>query len=424
MSKLKTLQIIKKFPKNIHILVASEALCALAMGIFFFLQILYYDSIGLSAENIGIIFSIGSIFTLVGFFMGPFIKIFGRKRILCIGLLVCAIGVGLHIGFTTILVLMLGQILINVGTCLVQVTELQLLYSYTTGQKECCAYSYKYSVSLIAGAVGALIGGNITEITYFSKIGYRRLFLVAAIILIVSSVIRCFLLPKDITNKVENEEVKRSMRKSIKCLKSDKYIRLFAILLFITTIGFSGVGPYNNLILKNSFNLGNNIISYITFSLTILSMLGLILMPSIVERFGVGTFNITIFIIAIISCLILSMVSSSQLFILFLVIRGIFSGLIVSSLDSLMMSNIDIEHRDIFAAVKMLVNGFSVSIGNLIGGTILNNLGYRYNYLYGCTVLICGILFFYLKVRVHMTNTIINKCCSCHFKDRHVEYKR
>ncbi len=89
-----------------------------------------------------------------------------------------------------------------------------------------------------------------------------------------------------------------------------------------------------------------------------------------------------------------------------------------------MMSNIDIEHRDIFAAVKMLVNGFSVSIGNLIGGTILSNLGYRYNYLYGCTILICGILFFYLKVRVHMTNTIINKCCSCHFKDRHVEYKR
>jgi predicted MFS family arabinose efflux permease len=424
MSKFKTVQIIKKFPKNIHILVASEALCALAMGIFFFLQILYYDFIGLSAENIGIIFSIGSIFTLVGFFMGPFIKIFGRKRILCIGLLVCAIGVGLHMGFTTILVLMLGQILINVGTCLVQVTELQLLYSYTTGQKECCAYSYKYSVNLIAGAVGALIGGNITEITYFSKIGYRKLFLVAAIILIASSVIRCFMLPKDITNEVENEEVKRSMRKSIKFLKSDKYIRLFATLLFITTIGFSGVGPYNNLILKNSFNLGNNIISYITFSLTILSMLGLILMPSIVERFGVGTFNITIFIIAIISCLILSMVSNSQLFILFLVIRGIFSGLIVSSLDSLMMSNIDIEHRDIFAAVKMLVNGFSVSIGNLIGGTILSNLGYRYNYLYGCTILICGILFFYLKVRVHMTNTIINKCCSCHFKDRHVEYKR
>ena len=77
MGKLKTLQIIKTFPRNIHIIVASEALCALGMGMFFFLQILYYDFIGLSAEAIGTIFSLGSLFTLTGFFVGPFIKILG-----------------------------------------------------------------------------------------------------------------------------------------------------------------------------------------------------------------------------------------------------------------------------------------------------------------------------------------------------------
>lgn len=424
MSRSKTLQTIKTFPRNIHILVASEALCALAMGMFFFLQILYYDFIGLSAESIGIIFSIGSLFNLVGFFMGPFIKIVGRKKILCIGSLISAMGIGLHMGFETMAVLILGQILINMGSCLVQVTELQLLYSYTTGQKECCAYSYKYSVNLIAGALGALIGGNITGITYFAKVGYKKLFLLSAIILIATSAIRFLLLPKDITNEIENEEVKQNMRKSIKCLKSDKYIRIFAILLFINTIGFSGVGPYNNLILKESFNLSNNIISYITFSLTILGMVGLISMPRIIEKFGVGKFNITIFTIAIVSCLILSIVSNSQLFIFFLIVRGIFVGIIVSSLDSLMMSNIDIENRDTFAAVKMLVNGFSVAMGNFIGGTILNNFGYRYNYLYGCIMLTCSTLFFYLKVKENMANTTINKSCSCHFKVKHVEYKR
>lgn len=231
-------------------------------------------------------------------------------------------------------------------------------------------------------------------------------------------------MPKDITNEVENVEVKRSMRQSIKALKSDKYIRLFAILLFINTIGFSGVGPYNNLILKNSFNLGNNIISYITFSLTILSMIGLILMPGIIEKFGVGKFNITVFIISIVSCFTLSLISNSKLFVLFLIIRGVFVGIIVSSLDSLMMSNISIEHRDIFAAVKMLVHGVSIALGNLIGGTILNNWGYRYNYLYGSVVLICAAAFFYLKVRGNMENTIINRDCPCHFKVKHVEYKK
>jgi len=106
-------------------MVASEALCALGMGMFFFLQILYYDFIGLSAEAIGTIFSLGSLFTLTGFFVGPFIKILGRKRILCIGLLICAIGVGFHMGFRAMIILMFGQILINIGTCLINVTELQ-----------------------------------------------------------------------------------------------------------------------------------------------------------------------------------------------------------------------------------------------------------------------------------------------------------
>ncbi len=72
----------------------------------------------------------------------------------------------------------------------------------------------------------------------------------------------------------------------------------------------------------------------------------------------------------------------------------------------------------------MLVNGFSVAMGNFIGGTILNNFGYRYNYLYGCIMLTCSTLFFYLKVKENMANTTINKSCSCHFKVKHVEYKR
>ncbi len=72
----------------------------------------------------------------------------------------------------------------------------------------------------------------------------------------------------------------------------------------------------------------------------------------------------------------------------------------------------------------MLANGFSLAIGNFLGGTILNNLGYRYNYLYGFIILICATIFFYLKVRRYMTSTTINRSCSCNFKARHIEYKK
>ncbi len=244
------------------------------------------------------------------------------------------------------------------------------------------------------------------------------------IILIITASIRYLLLPRDITIEVEGNEVKKTIVESIKFLKVDKDTRLFAILLFIISLGFSGVGPYNNLILKTSFNLGNNIISYISFTLTILSMIGLMLMPGIIEKIGVAKFNLSLFTVATGSCFILSLVLSTEIFITFLTIRCVFALLIVSSLDSLMMSNIEPKHRDVFAAVKMLVHGISIALGNFIGGQILSIFGYRGNYLYGGVILTCAVSFFYLKVRGIMLNRTIERTCPCHFKTRHIEYKR
>jgi len=405
-------------------MVFSEGVLALATGMFLFLQILYYDFIGFSPGTIGIIFSIGSLFTLVGFFIGPFIKIIGRKNLLCGGLMVLAIGIIIHMSFSSLILIILGQILVSVGISLIQLTELQLIYSYTTGQKECCAYSYKCSVNFMCGAVGAIIGGNINRVPLFSNVGYRKLFFVCIVLILITCAIRHWLLPKEHIVEVEKEEVKKSIRDSVKFLRVDKNTQLFAMLLFITTIGFSGVGPYNNLILKDSFHMENNAISYITFAITILSMVGIILMPRIIEKIGVGIFNVIIFIVAIMGCFTLATNLKTQPFIVILMIRGIFALLIVSSLDSLMMSNIDLEHRDVFAAVKMLVSGISLALGNFIGGWILNNCDYKGNYLYGGFILICGVTFFYVKVKGRMVNRKVNRVCSCHFKSRPVEYKR
>ena len=424
MIRIKTLDTIKTFPKSIHILVAGEAASALSMGIFNFLQILYYNFIGLSPEDIGLIFSVGSLFGLAGFFIGPFIKIFGRKNLLCIGVGILSVGIGLNIVFTSFMILLIGQIIISIGTSLIQVTELQLLYSYTSDCKECCAYSYKYSASLIANAMGILIAGNMDRISYLMNNGYRKLFLVSFIMLFITGVARYFLLPRDVTIDVEDGEVKKLLLLSISAVKHDKNIRRFAILLFLTTLSFSGVGPYNNLILKLAFGFRNSIISYISFTLTILSMIGIVLMPTIIEKLGVGKFNLTIFIVAITGCLLLSVIDSPYIFIGILILRCIFTFMIASSLESLMMSNIDLDRRDVFASVKMLVNGLSVALGNFLGGYILNRFGYRANYMYGAILLITAVVFFYLRVRMLLINKTVEKeQCSCHFKKKTMNFK-
>ncbi|MEG2288842.1 MAG: MFS transporter [Clostridium sp.] len=424
MIKTKNFEVIRNFPRNVHIMVFSEGVFAIATGIFFFLQILYYNFIELSPSTIGVIFFIGSLFGLIGFFIGPFIRIIGRKNLLCLGLIIFAVGILFHMIFSTLILIVVGEILVSIGISLIQVTEIQLIYSYAIGQNECCVYSYKCAVNFICGAIGAVIAGNISKIYIFKNVGYGKLFFVAIILIVIAGAIRYWLLPKDYKCEVDGKQIKKSIKNSIVFLREDKKVQVFSALLFITTIGFSAVGPYNNLILKESFNLGNNIISYITFTLTSLSMIGIVLMPVIIEKIGVSAFNIIIFVIPTVSCFVLSLGLSTKIFIVVLIIRCIFAWIIVSSLDSLMMSNIQSEDRDIFAAVKMLVNGVSVALGNLIGGWILNKYGYRGNYLYGAIILVFGVLFFYIKSRGFMVNAVEKKSCNCSFKSRHIEYRR
>ncbi len=421
---IKTLDTIKTFPRSIHILVAGEAISSLAMGIFNFLQILYYNFIGLSPEAIGLIFSVGSLFGLAGFFIGPFIKIFGRKNLLCLGVGILSIGIGINVFFTRFIILLVGQIIISIGTSLIQLTELQLLYSYTIGYKECCAYSYKYSASLIANALGILVAGNMNKLTYFMHHGYRKLFFGSFIMLFSTGLARYFLLPKDITVDAENGEVKRLLSLSIAAIKQDVSIRRFAVLLFLASLGFAGVGPYNNLILKVVFHLENSTISYISFALTILSMVGIVLMPTIVDKLGAEKFNLIIFIGAIGGCGLLAAISNTNMFVGMLIIRCIFAFMIASSLESLMMSNIALDKRDVFASVKMLINGISVALGNFLGGYILNHFGYRVNYIYGAVLLTIAVIFFYLRVRKLMINkTVEKKECKCKFKKKTVSFK-
>ena len=421
---IKTIDTIKSFPRSIHILVIGEGISALAMGMFTFLQILYYNFIGFSPEAIGLIFSLGSLFTLIGFFIGPFIKIFGRKNLLCIGVSILSLGIIIHVFFTNFFIILISQVIISIGTSLIQVTELQLLYSYTVECKECCAYSYKYSVALISSALGILIGGNIDKLPFYLINAYKILFLVAFIMLLLTGVMRYILLPKDMKAAADFKNIKNMLKVSTTLIIKDKKIRNFAILLILVVLSFSAVGPYNNLILKISFGLKNELISYISFLLTLLSMLGIIMMPTIIEKFGVEKFNLFIFLGIIISCILLSIIKSTIIFVVLLIIRCIFAFMISSSLESLMMSNINFEHRDIFASVKMLVNGIAVSLGNFIGGIILNNVGYKGNYLYGAIVSVASLVYFYIKVRSYMINkTVVNEC-KCPFKHKKIEYKK
>lgn len=147
-------------------------------------------------------------------------------------------------------------------------------------------------------------------------------------------------------------------------------------------------------------------------------------MPTIIEKVGVERFNLVVFIITIGSCVLLALIDRTELFVGILVIRCIFAFMIACSLESLMMSNIDLNHRDVFASVKMLVNGIAVALGNFFGGFILNHFGYKGNYLYGAIVLTVAVIFFYIKVRNCMANKTVVKDCKCPFKKRSIVYKK
>lgn len=424
MIKNKTLKTYIGFSKNIQMMVISEALGALAFGIFFFLHALYFNHIGLPTEEIGLIFSIGSFFSIIGFFMGPFIKVFGRKNILATGSLLIAIGIIICAFTSNFYFLLFSQICINTGNTFIQVTELQLLYSYTTEEKECCAYSYKFSVNFIATAIGTLIGGNLNKIGVFKNLGYVHFFIISAGLLIITFLMRWFLLPKDKRERHDEKAMRRSISNAVEFIKEDKKVRIFAIFLFLMSLGFGAVGPFNNLVLQKYFLYENSTISIFVFISTVLSMIGLLVMPMITEKISRNTFDGTLFLIAIATCFILVLPLNRIGFASVLLIRNIFTLLIVSSIDESMMSHMELDFRDVFAGLKLLVNGLSMALGNFIGGFILNNFGYRVNYFYGGFILTILIVLFYFKLKVFFVNKKHVKKCCCHMNRHHVPIRR
>lgn len=110
MKEFKAIKTYTTFSRNVQIMVLSELALAFAFCIYSFLQILYLNDINIPSDQIGVIFSIGSLFSMVGFFLGPFMSILGRKTILLIGCLLSALGIGSYILFTNFFLLLISQI--------------------------------------------------------------------------------------------------------------------------------------------------------------------------------------------------------------------------------------------------------------------------------------------------------------------------
>lgn len=414
----KITKVIRNFPKPVHIMVITEGILSLAMGAFSFLKILYYDYVMLPPRQIGYIFSIGSILSLLAFFMAPYMKKYGRKNTMCMGLVLVSIGILFHIFFMGYYPLLLGQIFISIGYAMIQISDIQLLYDYAEGVNECCAYSYKYSTGLICEAIGSVLAGNVSKLPFSTMIQYKLLFISSFIVVVLGTAARYFLLPKMPKVIPLVKEGGGSLSEIIKIIKGSNKIRKFSGLLFLVTLSFGGVGPYNNLILKNQFGFTNSVISYITFVITFLSMGAIIFMPYIIEVIGVEWFNKISFISVIASCFLLSIINNPVIFTIVLVVRCVFALLVCSSLDCIMMSSIDPNERDVFASIKILSNGISSAAGNFIGGEILNYIGYRFNYIFGGGVILLSLIFFLSRVRTLMTVERIDDGCNCRMKNR------
>ena len=156
-------------------------------------------------------------------------------------------------------------------------------------------------------------------------------------------------------------------------------------------------------------------------------MTGILIMPTIIEKFSIKTFEVVSLISLATSMLLLSFNLSKIFFIIMLISRAAFACLVGSSLDSSMMSHIELDNRDVFAGVKLLVNSIACAIGNFIGGFIIENINFRGIYIYGFFILIIVIAFFYIKVSKLFDRSIIieryHRNCKCRLRHKYIERK-
>ncbi|WP_199614469.1 MFS transporter [Paenibacillus alkalitolerans] len=392
-----------RLPAAVRRFIATESLLGVGIGIFALILNLHLLDRGVQERDIGAINAVAALITGIASIPAGFaMRRIGRKRALVAGLLLMAAGYAAYGVADELPAFYAAQCVVSVGVTLLITSEIQLLFRYCKEKKdEPRAYGALFaSFTLFTGA-GTLLAGWLPNVLPRGESQYSGALFVAAISLCIAGLARAVLLPAEPAemsskpNGSDNEE----RAETVPPKRDYRNVAVLAVFLFLSGILFGFVVPVLNVIVKLRFNLTDEPLSAIFAVYGFALFLGSLLMPYVLERWGIGRAFGKLYAAELCLLVLLAAPLPVGAFIIPFVLRGGTYTMLNNLAESQTMSAVRDDLRNIFAGVRSVARNLGVSLASLITGYVLTAKHYGWPFLLAAAAILLHALYFYAAAK-------------------------
>ncbi|ASJ15871.1 MFS transporter permease [Thermococcus chitonophagus] len=343
-----------------------------------FVQPFYFQSLGYSYEDLGVIFSV--IFVTQAFaliFTGPFTAKFGYRRSIFLAVLFFMITRAIHVLFPIYPLLIFASVSFGIGMALEYPALMSLLSESVEEERRNYIFSLNWGLATVGGGLGTLFGGYLS-----SLLGYRITLAIASLFVPLQGMIMVLVTP--VRERVE-EDI------HLECLILVKIAKLS---IPIAVIGVAGgitmnyMGPW----FRDYFGINVEKIGWIFTFFMIFTGLGTLLSPYLAEKFSNYWIILTFTLLSGFSTFLLPL-DGLFLAIALHTLRMLLINMETPIWDSLYVSYFAENNRSTALALKSFAWTVSYGVSQYIGGWLFNKSLTWPFYVSGVIYMLSALLF-------------------------------
>ncbi len=364
-------------------------------GVTWYVIALYWDALGFTSEEIGLIGGIGSAVGIVSLlFTGFLADIFGRKNLLLIGLFFSTVGAALFLLEPNLVLFIVAEGLISLGSSMVQPSIVALMADKAAPTRLKFFYGFQGFSSQIAITVASATGIFFPGL-FLDEFGLE---LTSGYWLVILAAVLCNILPIFYMLKVS--EVKRSGEKLRLSFDRTASMRLFMYSFqnLLIGIGAGFVIPWLPLVFQEGMGATSVQLTLMVMASNIAVAIGWFVIPKFAEARG-SVALITAFQIASVAFLLAIPYSAFSLLLVAVLFttRGLLMLIPTPILNAYVMNIVSEEIRASFWAISSLAWTVGYSVAFAVSGYVWANDYSRVEpFYFTAAAYIAGSLVFYL----------------------------
>lgn len=391
-----------KSPIKIYYLI--QFLSSLAFGSIIPIYVLYFRDYQLNLFQIALLASIFEASILITELpTGYLADLYGRKLSVVLSNLSLFFGGAVFILFPSLAGFILAEILIGLGESLksgaLAAWRVDSLKHHNETEKQKKVFGAGTKCKTAGNLFGLIFGG------YLGSFNLKLTWLPFTLIFLFSFFFLFFLMPEEYRKKTNSipqkakplNQFRETVRESLSLLKLERLILALIILGLFSEFSYETISQYWQVHFHEGLNISPEYFGWIVAASSVILILSLNLVLSLSSKFkSEAKFVILLQIGFITSLMIIALSINLYLAIILFIALQIFQGYKEPILLDLYNQSIPSHRRATLLSFINLTNSTGEVLAGLCIGIIALNFGLKVTLIFGCFVLIVGVILFYL----------------------------